>query len=63
MDQKLSINPLHQGERNYMTLKFHRTKSYLYALPIFNLWLDMGRKPQLTYDPQDGMYFVRYYAI
>jgi hypothetical protein len=45
-----------------MTLKFYRGKSYLYTIGLFNLWLNMGRKPKMTYDPQDGMYFVRFYC-
>lgn len=44
-----------------MTLKFYRGSSYPYAIGLFNLWLNMGRKPKMTYDQHDGMYFVRFY--
>jgi len=41
-----------------MTLTFHRTKSYPYALAIYNLWISMGQEVRMSYLP-DGVYFVR----
>jgi len=44
-----------------MTLKFHRTKSYDFAIGLYNFWLDMGRQVAMSYEPDDGTYFIRYY--